>query len=57
MEVYLNEGHFAEGSMKPKVEGAISFIRSGGKKAIIANLFELVSAVEGTTGNQTLPDS
>jgi len=52
MEKYLQEGHFLEGSMKPKVESAINFLKGGGKKAIIANLYELVSAVEGKTGTQ-----
>lgn len=32
MKDYMEEGHFAEGSMKPKVEAAIRFLESGGKK-------------------------
>lgn len=56
MERWLNEGHFLEGSMKPKVESAISFLKNGGKKAIIANLFDLIPAIEGKTGTQILPD-
>jgi len=56
METYLQEGHFLEGSMKPKVESAISFIKNGGKKAIIANLFDLVPAIEGSKGTQIIPD-
>ncbi len=56
MEVYLQEGHFLEGSMKPKVEAAVKFLKAGGKKAIIANLHSLVPAVEGKTGTQILPD-
>jgi carbamate kinase len=55
MEQYLQEGHFLEGSMKPKVESAINFLNAGGKKAIIANLYDLVSAVEGKTGTQIVP--
>ncbi|MEE9258522.1 MAG: carbamate kinase [Nitrospinaceae bacterium] len=56
MENYLQEGHFLEGSMKPKVESAISFIKNGGKKAIIANLFDLVPAIEGSKGTHIIPD-
>lgn len=57
METYLRQGHFMEGSMKPKVESAISFIKNGGKKAIIANLFDLVPAIEGSKGTHIVPDS
>jgi carbamate kinase len=52
MEKYLQEGHFLEGSMKPKVESAILFLKEGGKKAIIANLYDLIPAIEGKTGTQ-----
>ncbi len=38
MQEYLNEGQFEEGSMKPKVEAALSFIKNGGKRAIITSL-------------------
>lgn len=55
IEKYLKEGHFLEGSMKPKVESAINFLKRGGKKAIIANLYDLVPAVEGKTGTQIVP--
>ena len=55
MEKYLQEGHFLEGSMKPKVESAINFLKAGGKRAIIANLYDLVPAVEGKTGTQITP--
>ncbi len=55
MEKYIQEGHFAEGSMGPKVEAATQFVKEGGKKAIIANLYKLADAVEGTTGTQIIP--
>ena len=39
MKQYLNEGHFAKGSMYPKVEACINFVKSGkNKTAIIASL-------------------
>ena len=55
MEKYLKESHFLEGSMKPKVESAIQFLKGGGKKAIITNLYDLVPAIEGNTGTQFVP--
>lgn len=50
MESYLEQGEFMEGSMKPKVEAAINFVKKGGQKAIIANLYDLLPAIEGKTG-------
>ena len=39
LEQYLKEGHFAKGSMYPKVEASINFVKSGkNKTAIIASL-------------------
>ncbi|MFQ5672716.1 MAG: carbamate kinase [Nitrospinales bacterium] len=55
MEAYLQAGHFAEGSMKPKVEAAISFLRNGGKRAIIARLPDLTEAMQEKTGTHILP--
>ena len=34
-ERYFSEGHFAPGRMGPKIEAAIQFLQSGGKRAII----------------------
>ncbi|MDD5022642.1 MAG: carbamate kinase [Candidatus ainarchaeum sp.] len=50
LKVYLKEGHFAEGSMKPKIEAAIKFVEKGGKKAIITSLDKVVEALEGEAG-------
>ncbi len=52
MKKYLEEGHFGEGSMKPKVESAIEFIESGGERAIIASLHKAAEAVEGKSGTE-----
>lgn len=48
-EQYCTEGHFAPGSMLPKVKAAISFARSGGT-AIIASLENAGAAVKGQSG-------
>ena len=53
---YLKEGQFKEGSMAPKVEAAIRFVESGGERAVIADLGNLVKALEGKSGTHvTVP--
>jgi carbamate kinase len=48
---YIEEGHFAPGSMLPKVEAAMAFAKSKpGRKAIITLLDKAVEALEGKTG-------
>jgi carbamate kinase len=47
---YVAEGHFAPGSMKPKVEAIIEFLESGGKQALITDPQHLVAALEGKSG-------
>lgn len=48
---FVEEGQFAPGSMLPKVEAAMAFVRHNpGKKAIITALHRAVDAMEGKTG-------
>jgi len=47
---YLQEGHFAAGSMMPKIKAVISFLENGGKRAIITNPESLGRAIRGETG-------
>ncbi|MCW1712109.1 MULTISPECIES: carbamate kinase [Synergistaceae] len=48
---YIEEGHFAPGSMLPKVMAAIKFARRfPGKKAIITSLYKAVEALDGKEG-------
>lgn len=49
-EQYCQEGHFAPGSMLPKVKAAISFAKKSGGKAIIASLENAGAAVRGESG-------
>lgn len=50
-EAYLKEGkHFAKGSMAPKVEACLEFVKRGGKKAIITNPENIGNALKGKTG-------
>lgn len=48
---YIEEGHFAPGSMLPKVKAAMKFVEAyPEKKAIITSLDKAVDALEGKTG-------
>lgn len=47
---------FPAGSMGPKVEAAVEFVRSTGKRAAIGSLDELGGLVEGTLGTQVSVD-
>lgn len=54
-ERMLAGGEFGEGSMKPKVEAAVAFIRNGGRRAIIARLEDGLRAVQGEAGTCIVP--
>ncbi len=56
MEAYIGEGHFASGSMGPKVDAACRFVRATGRPAVITDLDSIVDAVEGRAGTVVLPD-
>jgi carbamate kinase len=45
---YLDEGHFAEGSMAPKVRAAIYFVENGGKECVITEATQLSVPESGT---------
>lgn len=49
---YLEEGHFGPGSMQPKIEAATGFLRSGGKRAVIASLEAIEEAIAGRAGTE-----
>jgi carbamate kinase len=38
---YLNEGQFAKGSMAPKIQACLNFIKNGGEKSVITEAFKL----------------
>jgi len=46
----LAAGEFGEGSMKPKVEAALEFVKNGGKRAIITDAHSLSRAIAGAAG-------
>ena len=48
---YIAEGHFAPGSMLPKIEAAVKFVESKpGRRAIITSLDKAALALEGKAG-------
>ena len=50
---YVEEGHFAAGSMLPKVQAAIDFAGSGsGRTAMITLLEKAKDGIQGKTGTR-----
>ncbi len=49
-EQYLRAGHFPAGSMGPKIEAAIEFIKMGGGRVIITSIEKASDAVFGNAG-------
>lgn len=48
---YIEEGHFAPGSMLPKVNAAVKFVESkAGRTALITSLEKAMEGIEGKTG-------
>jgi len=45
---YLNEGQFARGSMAPKIEACLNFIKNGGKMSVITEAFKLADKKFGS---------
>jgi carbamate kinase len=53
---YMEKGHFAPGSMRPKIEAVIGFLERGGKQALITNPANIARALAGETGTWITPD-
>ena len=54
-EKYIAEGHFAPGSMLPKVQAIVRFLKEGGKKALITDPPNIQRALNGETGTWVIP--
>jgi carbamate kinase len=52
---YLKEGHFPPGSMGPKIEAAMQFIKRGGKRAVITSIQSIEEAVVRKAGTEVIP--
>jgi carbamate kinase len=53
-DLYLKEGHFPPGSMRPKIEAAIRFLQSGGRRAVITSVEAIEDAVAGNAGTEVI---
>jgi carbamate kinase len=54
LRAYQRAGHFARGSMGPKVEAALTHIEAGGRRAVIAHLNRAASALAGENGTHVV---
>lgn len=52
---YMEEGHFAPGSMYPKIEAIVSYLENGGPQALITNPENIERALHGETGTWIMP--
>jgi carbamate kinase len=52
---YLEAGHFAPGSMGPKIESALDFLSQGGRRVLITQPESLAAALKGSTGTHIFP--
>jgi carbamate kinase len=50
IERLYGEGHFPPGSMGPKIEAVIHFLKNGGRRALITDPQNLPDAIEGRAG-------
>ena len=50
LERHLRVGQFAAGSMGPKIEAALEFVRGGGSEAVIGSCDDLCAALDGIAG-------
>ena len=53
---YYDEGQFPEGSMRPKIQAAISFLENGGKLVTISSLSDAKDAICSQAGTRIRPD-
>ncbi|WP_205471131.1 carbamate kinase [Nocardioides sp. SYSU D00038] len=56
MRAHAAEGHFASGSMGPKVDAACRFVERGGARSVITRLDHITDAVAGSAGTVVTPD-
>lgn len=50
IEQYAADGQFGAGSMLPKVQAAVGFVRATGRRASIGSLDKVLEVIEGTSG-------
>jgi carbamate kinase len=52
VRAHLDAGEFGEGSMQPKMEACLRFVRQGGERAVITSPEHLIDALAGEAGTQ-----
>ena len=52
---YLAAGHFAPGSMKPKIESAVDFLENGGQRVVVTQPHLMLDSINGNTGTHIVP--
>ena len=55
LQKHYDEGQFPAGSMGPKVQSAIRYLRNGGKEVIITSYEFLIDALDGKAGTHIVP--
>ena len=55
MQKHFDDHQFPPGSMGPKIESAIRFLRAGGKEVIITSFEYLMEAIDGNDGTHIYP--
>jgi carbamate kinase len=56
LQAHYQAGHFPAGSMGPKVESALRFVKAGGKEVLITSYEYLTEAAAGRAGTHIVPD-
>ena len=54
-KTYMEQGHFAKGSMEPKVQAIINYLEAGGKEALVTDPENIERALAGETGTRIVP--
>lgn len=54
-ENYLKEGHFAKGSMEPKIRACIDYVKYTGGRAVVTSPTLISEAVDGQAGTMIVP--
>jgi carbamate kinase len=57
MREYAAQGHFASGSMGPKVAAICRFVEATSRPGVITSLTNIVAGVHGESGTIVIPDS
>jgi carbamate kinase len=55
MREYAAAGHFASGSMGPKVDAVCRFVEATGRRGVITSLEQILDAVNGDAGTVVVP--